>query len=93
MTDLAGWDAGEVEDALDRVGVPLLSIQSTTMDAALQRVSLTPGRSSPWLDVIRTHVPGAVVAILPGPGHFPQIEMADEVSALIAGFALAGRGM
>jgi len=92
MTDLAGWDAGEVEDALDRVGVPLLAIQSTTMDAALTRVSLTPGRNSPWLDVIRTHVPGAVVAILPGPGHFPQIELADEVTALIAGFALDGRG-
>jgi len=62
------------------------------MDAALTRVSLTPGRNSPWLDVIRTHVPGAVVAILPGPGHFPQIELADEVTALIAGFALDGRG-
>ena len=92
MTDLAGWDAGEVENALDVVAVPLLAIQSTTMDTALRRVSLTPGENSPWIDLIRTHVPDAAVEILPGPGHFPQIERADEVTALIAGFALEGRG-
>lgn len=92
MTDLAGWDAGEVEGALGMVAVPLLAIQSTTMDAALKRVSLTPGGSSPWVDLIRTQVPGAAVAILSGTGHFPQIELADEVTALIAGFAFDGRG-
>jgi pimeloyl-ACP methyl ester carboxylesterase len=92
MTDLAGWDAGEVEDALDKVAVPLLAIQSTTMDSALKRVSLTCDGSSPWLDLIRTHVPAAAVAFLPGTGHFPQIELADEVTGLIAGFALDGRG-
>jgi pimeloyl-ACP methyl ester carboxylesterase len=37
-------------------------------------------------------VPAAAVAFLPGTGHFPQIELADEVTALIAGFALDGRG-
>ncbi|MEI6252598.1 MAG: alpha/beta fold hydrolase [Mycobacteriaceae bacterium] len=91
MTDLAGWDASEVENALDRVRVPLLAIQSTTMDTALKRVPLNAGQSSPWIDLIRTHVPDAAVAILPGPSHFPQIELADEVTALIAGFALDGR--
>lgn len=90
MTDLAGWDAGEVEAALDAVSVPLLAIQSTTMDATLKRVPLAPGQSSPWVDLIRAHVPSAGVAILTGPGHFPQIELADEVTALIAGFTLDG---
>lgn len=88
MTDLAGWDAGKVESALDAVAVPVLAIQSTTMDTALRRVPLTPGRSSPWVDLIRAHVSDVTVAILPGPGHFPQIELADEVTELIAGFAL-----
>jgi pimeloyl-ACP methyl ester carboxylesterase len=91
MTDLAGWDAGEVESALDVVGVPLLAIQSTTMDTARERVSLTPGQSSPWIDLVRAHVPQAAVAILPGSGHFPQIELADEVTALITAFALDGQ--
>ena len=88
MTDLAGWDAGEVEAALDAVAVPLLAIQSTTMDTTLKRVPLDPGQSSPWIDLIRAHVPSATVAVLAGSGHFPQIELADEVTALIAGFAL-----
>jgi pimeloyl-ACP methyl ester carboxylesterase len=90
MTDLAGWDASEVEAALDAVAVPMLVIQSTTMDTELKRVPLAPGQSSPWIDLIRAHVPSAAVAILAGSGHFPQIELADEVTALIAGFALNG---
>ncbi len=87
LTDLAGWDAGEVERALDAVGVPVLAIQTTTMDTTRRRVSLAAGLRSPWLDLVRAHVPAAEVAVLPGSGHFPQIEKADEVSALIAGFA------
>jgi pimeloyl-ACP methyl ester carboxylesterase len=88
LTDLARWDAGDVEGALDAVGVPLLAIQSTTMDTSRERVSLTPGLTSPWLDLLRTHVPRARHAILPGTSHFPQIERADEVTALITDFAL-----
>ena len=86
MADVAGWDAGEAVGALDTVRVPLLAIQSTTMDAARQRVSLQPETTSPWLDLIRAHVPTAIIARLFGTGHFPQLERADEVAALIAAF-------
>ena len=88
LTDLAGWDAREVENALDSIRVPLLAIQSTTLDTARERVSLEPGQSSRWLDLVRAHVPQAIIEMLPGSGHFPQIELADEVTALIADFAL-----
>jgi pimeloyl-ACP methyl ester carboxylesterase len=88
LRDLAGWDAGEVENALDAVGVPVLAIQSTTMDTARERVSLTTGLSSPWIDLVRTHLPGAAVEILPGTSHFPQIERADDVNAAIVGFMM-----
>jgi len=87
MTDLAGWDAREMESALDSVRVPLLAIQSTTLDAARERVSLEQGQSSSWLDLVRGHVPQATITMLPGAGHYPQIELADEVTALIADFA------
>ena len=88
LRDLAGWDAGEVEDALDAVSVPVLAIQSTTMDTARDRVSLTAGLSSPWIDLVRAHLPGAAVEMLPGTSHFPQIERADDVNAAIAGFTM-----
>jgi hypothetical protein len=84
MTDLAGWDAREMESALDSVHVPLLAIQSTTLDTARQRVSLEPGLSSPWLELVSAHVPQASIEMLHGYSHFPQIELADEVTALIA---------
>lgn len=91
LADMAGWDAAEAEGALDAVGVPLLAIQSTTMDTARERVSLIPGLSSPWLDLVRAHVPQAFIELLPGTSHFPQIELADEVTALITAFALRER--
>ena len=47
MTNLAGWDAREAENALDSIRVPLLAIQSTTLDTARKRVSLEPGLSHP----------------------------------------------
>jgi pimeloyl-ACP methyl ester carboxylesterase len=88
LENLAGWDASEVESALDAVDVPVLAIQSTTMDTARERVSLTAELESPWLDLVRTHVPQASIAMLPRTSHFPQIEMAHEVTALITEFAL-----
>ncbi|KUH96759.1 alpha/beta hydrolase [Mycolicibacterium acapulense] len=86
LTSLAGWDAGEVESALESVRVPLLVIQCTTLDAARERVSLESGQSAPWTDLVLAHVPQATAAMLPGCGHFPQIERAAEVTALIADF-------
>ena len=83
----AGSDAGEVEVALDCIAVPLLAIQTTTMDTARQRASLQPGESSPWLDLIRAHVPHAAITTLFGSGHFPQIERSQEITELIACFA------
>ena len=37
LTNLAGWDAREAENALDSIRVPLLAIQSTTLDTARKR--------------------------------------------------------
>jgi pimeloyl-ACP methyl ester carboxylesterase len=86
LADLAGWDAAEAVKALAAVRVPLLAIQSTTMDSVRERLPLQPGRNSPWLDLIRAEVPTAIIAELFGSGHFPQIEQAEEVSAAIAQF-------
>jgi pimeloyl-ACP methyl ester carboxylesterase len=86
LADLARWDAGDMEAALSGIAAPVLAIQTTTLDVARERVSLSPDRESAWLDLVRSHVPHVQVATLADAGHFPHIENADEVTALIAGF-------
>ncbi len=83
---LARWDAGEMDAALAAVRSPLLAIQSTTRDAQLRRSPLKPGDTSPWLELLKKSIPGAKIEIIPGVGHFPQLEAAETVNRLIAGF-------
>src|SRR5262249_38375719 len=83
---MARWDAAEMDAALAAVRAPLLAIQSTTRDAQLNRSPLKAGQSSPYLDLIRSSVPGARIAVVADTGHFTQIEAADEVNRLISNF-------
>jgi pimeloyl-ACP methyl ester carboxylesterase len=85
---MARWDAAEMDAALAAVRAPLMAIQSTTRDPVLlKRTPLKAGDTSPWLDLLRKAVPGAQIEIIPGVGHFTQLEAADEVNRLIAAFA------
>lgn len=78
------WDAQHLEGALAAVRAPLVVIQSTTVNAERKRVSLKPGETTLWLELVRSLVPSARIEVVPGIGHFTQIETADRVNALIA---------
>lgn len=84
---MVGWDARRMEAALAAVRVPLMVIQSTTMNAERIRVSLSQTQSSPWLDLVKSRAPGARIEIIPGVGHFPHVEAPEKVNALIGSFA------
>ena len=84
---MVGWDARYSESALSSVRVPLMVVQSTTMNAERVRVALSPGDSSPWLDLVRSRAPGARIEIIPGVGHFPQLDVPAQVNALLEDFA------
>ncbi len=84
---LVGWDARHMETALAAIKVPMMIVQSTTMSAERIRVSLSAGQSSPWLDLVKLRAPSARIEIIPGVGHFPQLETPEAVNALIADFA------
>jgi pimeloyl-ACP methyl ester carboxylesterase len=77
------WDAAHVEAALAAVRVPLLVIQTTTLNAERKRIPLKAGDTTPWLELVRSRVPQARVEVLPGLGHFAQIDAAQQVNALI----------
>ena len=83
---MARWDAARMDAALDAMRVPLMVIQSTTLNADRKRVPLKEGETTPWLDLVRKRVPTARIEVIAGVGHFPQIEVPARVNALLADF-------
>lgn len=88
---MARWDATYVEAVLAGLKAPVMAIQSTYLNAERQRLPLQAGQSSPWLDLIRKKCRNPRIEVISGVGHFPQIEVADQVNRLISGFAAGGR--
>ena len=84
---MARWDAAQMDGAFAAVRAPLMVIQTTTRNAELKRTPLKAGESSPWLDYVKSKVPGARIEVIAGLGHFPQLEAPQRVNQLIAGFA------
>lgn len=78
------WDAERMAQALEAVKVPLLVVQSTYLNAERKRVAMKPGETTPWLDLVRARVPRARIEIVPGVGHFPQLEVPEQVNRLLA---------
>jgi len=86
FASLCGWDAEKMDSALAQIRVPLLLIQSTTVDENMERVSLQPGDTTPWLKLVRSYVPGAQIEIVSGIGHFPMLETPAAVNQRLASF-------
>jgi pimeloyl-ACP methyl ester carboxylesterase len=83
---MARWDAANLDAALGAIRVPLMVIQSTTLNADRKRVPLKEGEATPWLDLVRRRVPGARIEVISGSSHFPQIDAPARVNALLADF-------
>lgn len=84
--DLVRWDATHARARLAALSVPALAIQSTYLDAAMQRASLPPGAGSPWTDAVSGTAMDAKLSVIPGVGHFPQLEAPAQTNALIRAF-------
>jgi pimeloyl-ACP methyl ester carboxylesterase len=83
----ARWDAGTLEPALAAVRAPVLVIQTTARDARTgKRGPLKAGQSTPWLELLRARLKEPRIEILPGLGHFPQLDAPERVNRLIAEF-------
>src|SRR5215211_7264264 len=54
--DLVRWDATKLRDALTRIRVPAVVLQSTYVNSDLKRVSLSPGTTTPWMDAVASLV-------------------------------------
>ncbi len=85
---MARWDAEKEDAALVALRVPLLDIQSTKLDATGRPISLQPGDTTPWLEHARQLMPNLQIEIIPGVGHFAQLEAPQRVNALLAAFVV-----
>ncbi|HEX2276285.1 MAG TPA: alpha/beta hydrolase, partial [Candidatus Tectomicrobia bacterium] len=83
---LIRWDAQYMDAALSQVTVPLLAIQSTYINPERVRVPLQAGATTPWLELVRHHVPTARVEIVGGAGHFSMLDKPQAVNQLLASF-------
>ena len=89
MCDLQRYDVTRLESSLAALPVPVMAIQTTYSNERRERRSMAKGQTTPYLDMLRAHVPAARIEIIPGIGHFPQIDAPKATNALIADF-LAG---
>lgn len=91
--DIRRWDSERMDDVLAQIRVPVLAIQTTRIDETGARVSMRPGESSPYLDLLREKIAGVAVEVVGDVGHFPQLETPGVVNQSIASFveAIASR--
>jgi pimeloyl-ACP methyl ester carboxylesterase len=83
---IMGWDARHLDTALSQVAVPVLVLQSTYINLERVRVSLSPGTTTPWIELVQHYVPTAHIEIVSGVGHFPMLEAPEVVNQAIAVF-------
>ena len=62
--DVVRWDTTKLRDALRRINVPALVLQSTYMDSDLKRVSLPVGMTTPWMNAVASLVQKSSIRLL-----------------------------
>jgi pimeloyl-ACP methyl ester carboxylesterase len=85
--DLVRWDATKLRNALRRISVPALVLQSTYVNSDLERVSLPLGMTTPWMDAVGSLLPKSHARVIPNAGHMTMIDAAQAVNEAIQEFA------
>lgn len=84
--NIGRWDAERFDEVAAEVRVPLMAVQSTYMNAAGERLPMKKGQTSAFLDNLKSLIPATRVEVIADVGHFPQIERAAELNALLDDF-------
>lgn len=90
LADVGRHDQEKMDELLAAVRVPLLAIQSTRITPDGQRISLSAGETSPYLDLLKASVPDVAVSIVAGSGHYPQIEQSQATNDALQAFLESG---
>jgi pimeloyl-ACP methyl ester carboxylesterase len=84
--DSIGWDDVRGIETLAGIDVPVLVLQSTSIEAG-KRVPLAPGVTTPFMQLVTEHVRNATTTVIPGCAHFPMFEAPDAVTGALREFA------
>jgi pimeloyl-ACP methyl ester carboxylesterase len=86
LREAVRWGAYEASQILAGVRVPILLLQSTARDESNHWRALKPGMTTPWTELVTQSVEDVELRIVPGVGHFLQIEAPHAVNEEIALF-------
>ena len=86
---LIEWDSDRFTPVMAETKVPVLIVQSTTMDLDLKRRTLVEGEQGPYQDLILENIAGAESETVSGPGHFCMTEAPAAINARIEQFIAA----
>lgn len=86
LLDLVRHDTTRFTASLDSLRAPVMAIQATFANEKRERRSLSKGQTTPFLDMLRARIPTIRVEVIADTGHFPQIDEAAQVNALLDSF-------
>ena len=86
LLSMVRYDEAMLGPALEQLRKPLLVLQSTFINDNRERTPLVAGQTTPYLEFIRSKVPATRIEVLPGIGHFPQIDAPAATNAILASF-------
>ena len=86
LTDLQRYDCYRLDASLACLTVPVMALQTTHSNEKRDRVSLSPGQSSPYLDMLRARIPSIHIEVIERCGHFPQLDEPIRTNAAIETF-------
>ena len=83
------YDHTDMDDAMTRLGkseTPLLSLQSTDIDAENQRIPLEAGQTTKFMPFVQEKVPHAQQVAVEDSAHFPHVDRPDVVAKELVSF-------
>ncbi len=86
LLDAVRYDTDRLATSLGNLRVPVMAIQTTYSNERRERRSMTPGQTTPYLDMLRARTLSVRIEIIEYTGHFPQIDEPDRTNALIDSF-------
>ena len=93
LIDMLRYDVGRLTGSLATLRVPVMALQTTYSNEKRERMSMSKGQTTPYLDMLRANVPSIRTEIIEDTGHFPQLDESARTNALIDSFvaSLAAR--